>query len=90
MIMSVTLGGMTDKTDQTLEENVIEEQDEKSQNETTTEFSQIPFFVDEHTHEESVDDLNDCTDSFDAIENTSPESDFDESCRTLDASDDDS
>ena len=80
---------MSDDKDSTLEEDAIDEKRDSSVQETTTEFSQMPFFVDENTQDESVEAGDDLTDSFDAIDEPTTEADFDESCTTLENVDSD-
>ena len=74
---------MSDDKDSTLEEDAIEDKPENPVQETTTEFSQMPFFVDEHTQDEPIETSDDLTDSFDAMDDPTGEDEFEESCNTL-------
>ena len=82
---------MSDDNDVTQEEDVIE-QDERSRSgpqATSTDFSKISFFVDDATQDESIDEDEETTDSFDAIDHTDEEVVPDDSLKTLDSDEDD-
>ena len=82
---------MSEDDDITQEEDVIKEEERSSSGSqaTTTDFSKISFFVDEPTHDESVEDDNSPTDSFDALDNTDEEIATEDSDPVLDTTEDD-
>lgn len=68
---------MSDDNDITQEEDAIVD-DQKARSgpqATSTDFSKISFFVDDATQDESIDETDEPTDSFDAIDNTDEEVD---------------
>ena len=82
---------MSDDDDVTQEEDAIKEEANGGvgPQATTADFSKISFFVDDVTQDESIDDEDGPTDSFDAIDHTDEEIDPDDSLKTLDTTDED-